>query len=656
MGRIDERRQELAAAARFRRAQELQEREKQQAGSEVAEALMLDQRRDFLRATDRVFFERIIEGSDLLPIRYLEIGRMAARAVGRLQVPSLHGSGTGFATGFLIAPGLLMTNQHVLRTAEWAEASTLTLDAEDAVTGLPLPPRVFRLTPEDLFVADQQLDFAITSVAARGIDGTRLSDYGFLRLFGQTGKITRDEYATIIQHPNGRQKHVAARNNAIQVYLYPTTVGGTTPEADFLYYDTDTLPGSSGSPVFSDQWYVVALHRRGVPATRMVKGQLAVLRRDNRVARPDDGPDDVQYISNEGTRVSRILACLGAVAADPADNRSAQARRALNVITAAAGEVSDGPVATPVAVPELLREGRARGGRVGRLPNVRGLAAPQLVAEGLEIVRRPLSAFVAAAGYDSAFLGAQFDIPLPRPNARLLRALARRIDAPDAYLLPFRHFTTAMHARRRLPVFAAVNIDGSQRPQGSLGGRPSWSFDPRIAEEHQPDDTIFSQMLQRGHMAARDYVVWGRTAAERREADVHSFTLTNVCPQIAAFNGSREWYEVEREVVGDARAEGARITEFVGPILMASDPTYDSRRGSRSTAEWHTRIRIPLRFWKIIAWVEGSVLMHRAFILDQSDELDVAGDLEVDIERPDGVTESSVEEIAELTDLVLKGF
>ena len=65
---------------------------------------------------------------------------------------------------------------------------------------------------------------------------------------------------------------------------------------------------------------------------------------------------------------------------------------------------------------------------------------------------------------------------------------------------------------------------------------------------------------------------------------------------------------------------------------------------------------MPLRFWKIIFWLEEGTLMHRAFILDQRDELDDAGPLELDIDAPDGVEESSVDEISELTDLEFEGF
>jgi len=222
-------------------------------------------------------------------------------------------------------------------------------------------------------------------------------------------------------------------------------------------------------------------------------------------------------------------------------------------------------------------------------------------------------------------------------------------------LLPFRHFTTAMHARRRLPVFAAVNIDGKEIPDGAMPVRPPWSLDPRIDEAHQPDDTIFSSMLQRGHMAAREYIYWGGDAKEIGQADLHSFTLTNVCPQIRKFNATVEWYKIERQVAGGAAQDRIRVTEFVGPILRSTDPSYDDLRGGGSTAHIGTGIRIPLKFWKIVCWVEGGALKHKAFILDQRDELEAAGPLEMSFIVPAGVKESTIQEIEGLTDLTFSG-
>lgn len=46
---------------------------------------------------------------------------------------------------------------------------------------------------------------------------------------------------------------------------------------------------------------------------------------------------------------------------------------------------------------------------------------------------------------------------------------------------------------------------------------------------------------------------------------------------------------------------------------------------------------------------------HKAFILDQRDELEAAGPLELSFIVPVGVTESTVAEVEELTDLSFPG-
>ena len=54
----------------------------------------------------------------------------------------------------------------------------------------------------------------------------------------------------IIQHPSGHPKRVALRNNLL-----------TGADDETIRYFTDTVTGSSGSPVFNDEWQVIGLHR-----------------------------------------------------------------------------------------------------------------------------------------------------------------------------------------------------------------------------------------------------------------------------------------------------------------------------------------------------------------------------------------------------------
>lgn len=581
----------------------------------------------FLDIDDQVFFEQIVEGDDLLPIRYFEMGQLAARPVGRLRIDLGPSVGEGYATGFLIAPGVLLTNWHVLKSEEFALAATVAFDAEDDIRGIPKPPVVFRLEPGELFFADRDLDFAVTAVSALSTDGHHaIERFGYLRLFPQTGKITRDEYATVIQHPRGRQKQVAARNNKVLVYVYDAETDA--PDNSYLYYASDTMQGSSGAPVLNDQFFVVALHRRGVPETQLVDGARRVVRKDGTPAQPGDPSSMFNYVANEGVRISKILKCLETASDQPA------AKRARDAVLGSAGDLNQGPFWVPAAPPTRS-------------------SSPRDADESLfEIVHRKAGVFAEAEGYRPDFLNG-FDLPLPEPSDALRARLAPRTDVDGEYVLPFRHFSTAIHAGRRMPVFAAVNIDGRMKSApGAMPRRPSWSYDPRISEDHQLDDTIFSSMLQRGHMAARDFVYWGEEAAT---ADVHSFTLSNVCPQIGRFNGNREWARLERNIIALATSGKRRVTVFVGPVFSKTDPLYDELRGDASDATVGTGIRLPKRFWYIACWVQEGALSHKAFLLDQSDDIEEAGPLEADLPTPNLVTETSIANIAKLTGLRFSG-
>jgi endonuclease G len=240
-------------------------------------------------ATARAF-ERVIGRSDLMSINYLELGLAAARSVGRVRIRGAGAQTLGYGTGFLVSPRLLLTNNHVLEDAATAANSRVEFNYQEDVTGRPLSVVSFELDPAMFFVTDVGLDFSL--VAVQDAD-ERLGEFGWLRLFGEEGKAVIGDCLSIIQHPSGEPKQLALRDNELVDVL-----------DRFLHYRTDTQRGSSGSPVFNDQWEVVALHHSGVPAKDPNGNWLAT---DGSRWTPDMGDDRRKWVANEGVRISRIV-------------------------------------------------------------------------------------------------------------------------------------------------------------------------------------------------------------------------------------------------------------------------------------------------------------------------------------------------------------
>jgi endonuclease G len=235
--------------------------------------------------------ERILGKNDLMSITFLESAVRAAKTVARIRIR--RGTQTvGYGTGSLVAPGVLMTNNHVLGSAGDAANSLAEFNYQDGIQ----TPTVFGLDPNSLFITDPALDYTLVAVGERGTGQAEVGSFGFNRLIEQQGKILIGESLNIIQHPNGELKQVAIRENQLKDIL-----------PQFLHYHTDTAPGSSGSPVFNDQWELVALHHSGVPETDAQGRYLTV---DGTVWEPAMGEHRIHWKANEGARVSQIVAHL----------------------------------------------------------------------------------------------------------------------------------------------------------------------------------------------------------------------------------------------------------------------------------------------------------------------------------------------------------
>jgi endonuclease G, mitochondrial len=234
--------------------------------------------------------ERIMGTNDLMPISYLERGSRLARTVGRIHVRGPDGNHRGYGTGFLVSPRLLLTNNHVLTDAGVAAVSRVEFDFQEGIDGRLQSSIFVNLDPQAFFATDKPLDFSL--VALKG-DVGKIAPYGWNGLSAAEGKVIVGEFVTIIQHPGGKRKQLALRDNQVVDVL-----------DNYLHYRTDTSPGSSGSPVFNDQWEVVSLHHSGVPK-KDTQGR--ILARGGQVFTSSMGEDQIDWIANEGVRISQIL-------------------------------------------------------------------------------------------------------------------------------------------------------------------------------------------------------------------------------------------------------------------------------------------------------------------------------------------------------------
>jgi len=241
---------------------------------------------------DPVTLERVLGNSELVGIAFLERGVSTSRTVARVRIKNTDRRVLGYATGFMVSPHLLLTNHHVLHNQADAQNSDAEFNYQIGVDGQPSEEMSFGFSPDAFFLTDQNLDYTIVAVNA-GDREQELRAFGWNQLVQEEGRVIKGERLNIIQHPNGEPKQLALRENQLVDVL-----------DDFLHYRTDTAPGSSGSPVLNDQWEVIALHHSGVPR-RDSQGQ--ILTRDGQVWHYPMDERQIDWIANEGIRVSRIV-------------------------------------------------------------------------------------------------------------------------------------------------------------------------------------------------------------------------------------------------------------------------------------------------------------------------------------------------------------
>jgi endonuclease G len=363
---------------------------------------------------------------------------------------------------------------------------------------------------------------------------------------------------------------------------------------------------------------------------------------DGTVWDEDMGDDKVHWIANEGARTSAIVRALAETKLDDPQQQSV-----LSGLIAGTGDpieevkkLLDSPGGGSVAIPPEAATIIGAGERpmvfTGPVTIIVGGAdAVSGVGQAFERTIQFDQNYDDREGYKADFLGDGLIVPLPTTSTGRKTEMLLKDGAVQ--VLNYHHYSLAMNAKRRLPMWTAANVDYSPARRAAGGARAGfgsdkWVFDPRIPKDVQLGDQFYEPARQsdRGHIVRRQDSAWGDTETEVEFANSDTFHWTNCTPQHAAFNrasapskyqlkeglwGGFEMYTQGQLLHGDTRA-----CILAGPILADDDLEVDLGRGP---------VLVPRRFWKVVV-VKGAdgkkpALDAYAFILSQEDLLEKFG-------------------------------
>ena len=191
--------------------------------------------------------------------------------------------GTAAGTGFLVAPDLVLTNEHVIAAVRDNPALVpqvdIRFDYKALDDGTVVSPGVFFKLEQASWLEDWSPPSGVDELTDQGgaVPGDKELDYALLRVAGapgnqtlgvasQPGAPTRgwitelapapvvDTFLFILQHPLG--KPIAMAGDRVTA----VNANGTR-----IRYKTNTEHGSSGAPCFDINWRLAALHHLGDP-------------------------------------------------------------------------------------------------------------------------------------------------------------------------------------------------------------------------------------------------------------------------------------------------------------------------------------------------------------------------------------------------------
>ncbi len=213
-----------------------------------------------LKSTD---LERVFGADRFVSLDWYRRGLTRCAGVARIGREATRGVGTGFLlTGAALHPALgddlyLLTNSHVVSPSPELPDTVRPADAIVSFEGLPgaqgkswiVKKLIFNSPICELDATLLQLDHSVPGVEPYPIVPALPDRNSERRLY-------------VVGHPLGGGLSFSLQDNLLLDW-----------DDRRVHYRTPTEPGSSGSPVFDDQWRLVALHHAGRSDMRKLNGK-----------------------------------------------------------------------------------------------------------------------------------------------------------------------------------------------------------------------------------------------------------------------------------------------------------------------------------------------------------------------------------------------
>ena len=496
----------------------------------------------------------------------------AAKAIGRIELfhdPVYQWVGTGW----LVNNNIIVTNRHVANIFSMKSGSRFVF--RQGIAGRKIEASIDFIEEAH---NSNELVFKITDVLH--VEENNGPDLALLRVETSETKTLADcltlsaklpsvdAEIAVIGYP-ARDSRIPEQQLMLDIFgdiynkkrLAPGTI--THSSSNMLLHDCSTLGGNSGSPLIDLQTgEVVGLHFAG----RFLEANYAV---------------PATVIKD---RINRVSKSTEATAKNSNENRQVKAPAApiSNQINMANHQQS-------ISIPLVLNISIAAASQ-GHPVNKQAINLSQNETEAEEFYTEAAPEdYENRTGYDAGFLGDDLRVPLPAVTDTAItgQVLEFNFKGEKQQILDYTHFSVLMSEPRRMCIYSAVNIDGKTSVSMKRG---PWRTDPRIKAHQQIMKECYGNApkFSRGHMTRREDPIWGNDSSARL-GNADSMHVTNAVPQMQDMNAGI-WLKLENYALQNARKDDMRISVFTGPVFSDNDP---EKYG----------VKIPLAFWKVIAFI-----------------------------------------------------